>query len=84
MSESEQVVSGWKPRETAPLDGSQFLALHESGDVTVARVKRERTDWRGTGVRDWDVDAIALNCSSARALSEFTHWMPLPPTPSGE
>jgi hypothetical protein len=71
----------WRLIGDAPKDGGLFLALHKSGRVTVASVTRERTDWRGTGVREWDVEVIALNCSSARALSEFTHWMPLPSPP---
>jgi hypothetical protein len=73
--------TGWRPIETAPKDGGLFLALHKSGRVTVACVTRERTDWRGTGEREWDVEAIALNCSTARALSEFTHFMALPTPP---
>jgi hypothetical protein len=75
-------ASGWQPIETAPRDGTFFVAVNANN----ARVPNpyficysdqpeagdhfaEGAGWRCPG-RDWPVYP--------------THWLPLPPTPKGE
>jgi hypothetical protein len=74
--------TGWKPIETAPKDGSRFLAAHRDGEIAIIEVTGQSTDWSDPALsKRWDARAVALNCASTRALCEFTHWMPLPAPP---
>ena len=61
---------GWQPIETAPRDGTVFLAGRFGGDIgsiTVARQKRGWSGWQ-TVPGDWPFVA--------------THWQPLPEPPT--
>lgn len=65
-----QASSGWQPIETAPKDGTSVLAWRDSG-VHVMRWKRLGDDGF------WDEWHVKMN-----HLSQPTHWMPLPASPS--
>ena len=59
----------WKPIETAPDDGSSFLACCDGEYITVCRY-----DWLDEGeviVCAWDMSRYG----------KATHWMPLPEPP---
>jgi Protein of unknown function (DUF551) len=68
---------GWQPIETAPKDGSWFLAFYESPNARAPRVGPMRWD------RDEPIHTLrafrsyAIMTESKRA----THWMPLPAPP---
>lgn len=65
-------VEGWRPIETAPKDGTEFLG-GRGKDVRVWRWKVYDGFWRDlTGF-------IPLHGSGA---AKPTHWLPLPPGPS--
>lgn len=58
---------GWQPIETAPKDGTHFLAL----------TKRHR--WPVLAY--WRKDEISMEYSGIDVTSWVTHWMPLPAPP---
>ena len=71
-------MSDWQPIETAPRDGTPFLAwakgflqdeLGPTEDWVPSRALV--TEWR----------AFAFRCAETGNTFEFTHWMPLPPPP---
>jgi hypothetical protein len=69
---------GWEPINTAPRDGTRFLAVDATGEIGIAR----RHD-PGGGARNprhhyecWVTD---FNSPRGRPL---THWMPLPGPPA--
>lgn len=72
-------VSGWMPIETAPKDGTSFLACNtKEGNfngifITAYRPK----DVKGSGF------GVIDSCCAYYEDAEPTHWMPLPafPTP---
>jgi len=68
MTDTPEQV-GWMPIETAPKDGDSFLAFHP----------RERRYFIACFVLDG-----RLHNLSANRWGEATHWMPLPPPPSGD
>ena len=64
-------MSEWQPIETAPKDGTDFLAYSDACNVY--------------GVAYWNTfhHAGYLVCNdSARDFFNPTHWMPLPPPPA--
>lgn len=64
-------AEGWQPIETAPKDGSHFLAYEPTGDMYRAAYGRD--------------DVLHAFCGQPVVYSpEPTHWMPVPvsPTPS--
>lgn len=86
-------MSEWKPIETAPKDGTQFIGLYFSGEY-------ER---KGDIVRCWwqpEFKAFISSCRQMSLASGYTfgdgstnrlhspdiervsHWMPLPPLPA--
>lgn len=62
-------MSKWQPIDTAPKDGTQFLAWD---GVCVENIKW----WSGMWVTSWCNDADYANHGAP------THWMPLPEPPS--
>jgi hypothetical protein len=74
--------SYWLPIESAPKDGSVFLALHLSGiPAFVSHIRRSKKynnkQWRiiGSQCAVFSVEDLAY------CPQEFTHWMPLPKLP---
>ena len=59
----------WQPIETAPKDGTEFIAYCPDKSETKLRVLR------------FDGDCFLAHNSF---VSDPTHWMPLPPGPEGE
>lgn len=64
---NEVVVPGWQARDTAPKDGTRFLACFVTGQVAI--IKRHDVGGR---YEAWVTDGQYPN------LPAFTHWMPLP------
>ena len=65
----------WKPIETAPKDGSEFLCLFE-GEYFVAwwHSPDDEFVWMQPGLFTWDDDVYVRP----------QHWMPLPPSPEAD
>lgn len=57
----------WQPIETAPRNGTRFLACNREGQIIIGRF----------------VNRIAFAADSWGGVrdTEPTHWMPLPPPP---
>ncbi len=72
MSESEQVVSGWKPIESAPKDGRWLLGWEADGEFMDAPGYIIMHFNNGAWERDGDEFSLYV---------EPTHWMPLPLPP---
>lgn len=62
----------WKPIETAPKDGTRFLAYEHQSDYNHYECwwQSDFAEWEGWQ-NDWDSEPIP------------THWMPLPEPPKG-
>lgn len=60
----------WMPMETAPKNGSLFLAYMGVGDIEIARYDIDRSEWR--------IDAYQ---PPRIAKSWMEAWMPLPEPP---
>lgn len=75
------VVSGWQPIETAPEDGTEFLAYYPEGKIDddyenwIPVVAIVKTDER------CDLDRLEGNTYFMTPYGNPTHWMPLPPPP---
>lgn len=71
-------MSEWQPIETAPRDGTWFLGWRPS------KYEECRVDvwaWNGFDSREnMFVDAADSICDDHQP----THWMPLPPPPTGD
>lgn len=69
-------AASWQPIETAPRDGSMFLAYCMRNDSVsyMDTVWFEKTKYSGTGERLQDGTGNFVNA---------THWMPLPAAPVG-
>jgi len=76
----------WQPIETAPKDGTEFLAYDSATkkfDVCIME------NWRvGPGQSQWICSAVQIDGENGPLSSEFgyddkaiTHWMPLPEPP---
>ncbi len=62
-------MSDWQPIETAPRDGTKFLAYCENG--------RMRVDWVDEAQRN-----IYGRFWQEHGDNRYTHWMPLPAPPA--
>jgi hypothetical protein len=58
----------WQPEDTAPRDGTHFLA-YWYGVITIAHWNPEVSNWQEAFDGDFDNGG------------ELTHWMPLPERP---
>lgn len=64
-------ADGWQGIETAPKDGTHFLAYEDTGDIFRAAYHREGY------LMCWGSQPVVQT-------PEPTHWMPLPAAPTGE
>lgn len=71
MSKHEQIV-GWRSGDTAPRDGSVFLAIYRDNGLDVYALTHWRNDRDGTS--GWH-DGTEASDKAPR------HWMPLPAVP---
>lgn len=67
----------WRPIETAPKDGTAFLAYLPNRDGWVARQDITILHYSGWGGGVWEDQS----CLGKRHLDEPTHWAPLPDAP---
>ena len=67
------LASQWQPIETAPKDGTSFLAFTAEGQCEVL--------WDGFRWSQVPCYSTYDGCGSAVLLCDPTHWMPLPPNP---
>jgi hypothetical protein len=61
---------GWQPIETAPKDGTRFLAFYVADEGIYDILWDEGLGWVS---QDYSIENFMQ--------SDFTHWMPLPPPP---
>lgn len=70
----------WRPIETAPIDGTRFIATLQVRDN-----KTGATWWEPSVVwMDVDVNELSCDCDTGWPLSSYSHWLPLPDAPSPE
>ena len=72
-TDAEEGMTDWQPIETAPMNGTEFLAFRK-GEIAVAyRIPRD----------DCEMWKFGRSSASIEACPEFkpTHWMPLPEAP---
>lgn len=88
MSENKHTPGEWKPIETAPKDGTQFLALLSNGWYELLRCRADLEWsyqwWTATGrvsLPIVETHPADTDWSSTHTILA-THWMPLPPPPS--
>ena len=63
----------WQAIETAPKDGSEFLAFYDGLSV---QCRMDKNKYTGDWFVDYDYGPLTI--------ADFTHWMPLPtPPPHG-
>ncbi len=65
-------MSEWKPIETAPANGEQFLAAVKIGSGWVFHVCYR---WEGGPLIAW------ADMEASKTFDTATHWMPLPNPP---
>lgn len=63
---------GWQPIETAPKDGTRFLACNSDGLVIIGRMT-------GASFRNFAADSFVGSNNTTP-----TKWQPLPPPPTSE
>ena len=66
------MTNEWQPIETAPRDGSDFVAGSGNGKFVVIHYSPI--------YRQFVRSAVCRRCSGIR-LDGLTHWIPLPPLP---
>lgn len=69
-------MSEWQPIETAPMDGTEFLAFKASEFGPVICV----CTWIDSDHPDYDGDTPHV-CWDHSGFWDATHWMPLPEPP---
>ena len=67
----------WQPIETAPRDGSEFLAVVEVKNLYGLRWHERRVIWV-----DEETGDLSEDCDFGWSLDDYTHWMPLPDAPT--
>ena len=68
----------WQRIETAPKDGTEFLAVDETGNMWVVRSRYEnfaKLEPPGYGWQEKGVDGGVAD-------DAYSHWMPLPKPPT--
>ncbi|MDR5655007.1 hypothetical protein [Ruixingdingia sedimenti] len=71
---------GWQPIETAPMDGSSFLAWYPTPPMCVDAWDVRRTWWAPEDGR-WDTTDMTVDPHDPEAP---THWTPLPAPPRSD
>lgn len=71
------VSDWWRPIETAPKDGREFLAVNKNKPAVTYRVVY--FDEEAPDALCWHVEDAGNGFNHHRDF--FTHWMPLPPPP---
>lgn len=66
------VIAGWETIDTAPRDGSDFIAFLGNGYITRGRFNRGK---------HFSADSMGPQGPRLRLDPAPTHWMPLPPKP---
>ena len=64
----------WQPIETAPTDGTPFLAIMHDGKQGVVAFYNE----------SYIVGSLDCSYCESYERDDFTHWMPLPEQPTME
>lgn len=73
----DPLAASWQVIETAPKDGSPFLA------ATVCQ-SMHGTEWWDMSVAVWDAGRGCANDRFNADIDGFTHWRPLPPPPASD
>lgn len=71
---------GWQPIETAPKDGTVFLAFTTEGVIGQAYAATEGHD--GSFIHWEGPYSDGLSCTLEHSIGAPTHWMPLPEPPA--
>ena len=75
-------VDGWRPIETAPKDGTWFLAWFTGPyQPSVKRAQWEKDEYARTSRPFFTSDDERIVGKNERRKYQPTHWMPLPPAP---
>lgn len=70
----------WQPIESAPKDGTAFLAWRPNAGPYVARQDCDIVHYSGWGGGVWE----GARGYAKYGMAELTHWMPLPAAPTGD
>lgn len=72
-------MSEWQPIETAPADEYILCAAN------VTHNKTGKSWWEMHTISiDSETGEITADTDAGWAVEDYTHWMPLPPPPSGD
>lgn len=71
-------MNDWRPIETAPKDGAEFVMLDNAVHAVAIGHWMADVGWRNAG----KIPGEALAEPSWFPLASPTHWMPLPDAPS--
>lgn len=80
---ADPVIRGWRPIESAPRDGTIFLAINARGNMTGFNHRFVYSDKLPEGSEKWAEDAGWREVGKDWP-SYPTHWMPLPEPPEGK
>lgn len=82
MSEAERAMSesGWMPIESAPKDGTRFLARFR-GETIIAKRAAHFGEWVGINITWYDGGVSVTSLRDEMGNGGPTHWMPLPEPP---
>lgn len=87
-SDYENCARQWRPIETAPKDGTPFLATvvdtvdeYDEDDRLIAKGKREVGVWVAQQIEFLGAPVVIPWTGSIVQNRKFTHWMPLPKPP---
>lgn len=75
LERKDAEIARWQPIETAPTDGSEFLASKPGIGPIVARIL-------DTDHPDCEFDGGVHEAWSHQYVDGVTHWMPLPAAPA--
>lgn len=72
-------MHGWQPIETAPRDGTHFLAT-----AIVRNIKTDARWWETHVIwADDETGEVHPECDHGWSrIEDYSHWMPLPPPPA--